>query len=87
MNNKGMTKKEKALFIMATVGSIIVVLLVGAQVTGLWSGAVMLYLPVMAATLLCHALLNWDKMRSVAVFCLCVSVFLFLLCALAFIPF
>ena len=69
---------KKVLSIISVICSIIIIVLAGMQILGVWENAVNVFEPLLGVVLLIQAIQNWKKNKVVATVNLCASIFIFL---------
>lgn len=72
------SKYEKCAFLVGTISSIIVIVCAFLQILGIWNGAIVVCEIFMGISMISQAILHWKKNRGIAVFSLCVAVFIFI---------
>ena len=72
-----MIDSNKIMLIIRIIVSICVVALASLQLFGVWDKAINVAAPLMGVVLVIQAIQNWRQRRSVAVFELCASIFIF----------
>ena len=76
---------KKVLSITSVICSIIIIVLAGMQILGIWENAVNVFEPLLGVVLLIQAIQNWKKNKSVAIVNLCASIFIFLVAIFIFV--
>ena len=71
------SKYEKVAFIVGTVSSIIVIILAMLQILGVWNSAIIVCEIFMGISMISQAILQWKTNKGIAIFSLCVAVFIF----------
>ena len=71
------SKYEKVAFIVGTVSSIIVIILAMLQILGVWNSAIIVCEIFMGISMISQAILQWKTNKRIAIFSLCVAVFIF----------
>lgn len=71
-------KKEKVLFIVSSICSISIIILVCMQFLGGWENATNLYQPLLGVLMLIQTIQNWKKSKVVAIMSLCATIFIFI---------
>ena len=71
------SKSEKVAFIIGLLSSIIVIVFAIIQLTGVWRSAIVFCEVFMGISMICQAILNWKRNRSIAIFSVIVAVFIF----------
>lgn len=71
------SKYEKCAFILQLISSIIVIICAFLQILGIWSRAINVCEIFMGISMISQAILQWKKNRGVAIFSLCVAIFIF----------
>lgn len=71
------SKHEKVAFIVGTVSSIIVIILAMLQILGVWNSAIIVCEIFMGISMISQAILQWKTNKGIAIFSLCVAVFIF----------
>lgn len=77
---EGFLKKstyEKCAFIVGTFSSLIVIICAFLQILNIWNGAIVLCEIFMGISMISQAILHWKTNREIAIFSLCVAVFIF----------
>ena len=72
------SKYEKGSFIVGIVSSIIVIVFAVLQILGLWNSAIIVCEIFMGISMISQAILQWKKNKGIAIFSLCVAVFIFI---------
>lgn len=68
---------EKIAFIVGMTSSVIVIVLGILKLTGVWNGAVTIGEIFLGLIMITQTILQWKKNRGVAIFSLCVAIFVF----------
>lgn len=71
------SKYEKVAFIVGTVSSIIVIILAMLQILGVWNSAIIVCEIFMGISMISQAILQWKTNKGIAIFSLCVAIFIF----------
>jgi hypothetical protein len=69
---------EKVLFVMGIICSISIMILAGMHILGIWKTAINVFQPLMGVLMLIQGIQYWKKYKVVAIFSLCVALFIFL---------
>lgn len=77
----GKQANEKVLYVLSGICSIIIIILASMQILGIWKNAADIFEPVLGVLMLIQAIQNWRKNKKVAIFSLCVAIFIFI-CAI-----
>ena len=77
MNWKEKTTGDKVITILVMTCSILIIILAALQITGVWENAVNVFEPLFGIVLLLQAIRNWKGQRILAIFSLCVAIFIF----------
>ena len=72
------SKYEKGSFIVGIVSSIIVIVFAVLQILGVWNRAIIVCEIFMGISMISQAILQWKKNKGIAIFSLCVAVFIFI---------
>ena len=72
-----MNDSNKIMLIIRIIASICVVALASLQLFGVWDKAINVAAPLMGVVLVIQAIQKWRQRRSVSVFELCASIFIF----------
>lgn len=78
-------KYEKVLSVMGIICSVSIIILAFMQIFGIWKTAANIFEPLLGILLLIQAIQNWKKNKSVAIFSLCVAIFIFLVSIIIFV--
>ena len=76
---------EKVLSVIATICSVIIIVLACIQILGIWENAINVFEPLLGVVILIQAIQNWKKNKIVAIFSLCASIFIFLVSIFIFV--
>ena len=76
---------KKVLSMISVICSIIIIVLAGMQILGVWENAVNVFEPLLGVVLLIQAIQNWKKNKAVAIVNLCASIFIFLVAIFIFV--
>ena len=76
---------EKVLSVIATICSVIIIVLACIQILGIWENAINVFEPLLGVVILVQAIQNWKKNKIVAIFSLCASIFIFLVSIFIFV--
>lgn len=71
------SKHEKYALIIGVFSSIVVIICALLQIFGIWNGAIVICEIFMGISMISQAILQWKKNRWIAVFSLCVAIFIF----------
>lgn len=71
------SKYEKCAFFVGIFSSLIVIICAFLQILGIWNGAIVICEIFMGISMVSQAILQWKKNRGIAIFSLCVAVFIF----------
>ena len=71
------SKCEKCAFVINLFSSIIVIIFAFLQIFGVWKGAIVVCEIFMGISMISQAILQWKKNRGIAIFSLCVALFIF----------
>jgi len=75
---------EKAAFVVGMISSVFVIVLAIMQIFQVWDGAINLCEVFMGIMMITQAILQWNRNRGVAIFSLCVAVFIFVVAIVVF---
>ena len=81
--SKGLLSQKngvKALSVISAICSIIIIILACMQIFSIWENAINVLEPMLGVLIMIQAIRNWKKNKVVAIFNLCVSIFIFLVC-------
>lgn len=81
-NKKGY---EKVLSILGMICSISIIVMAIMQLSGKWDKAINVFEPLLGVLMLIQALESWRRNRKLAVFSLCVALFIFVCAILVFV--
>lgn len=79
-----MKSKNKVLFSIRIIASLGIIVMAMLQLFGVWKDAIKVYMPLMGVNLLLQTFQDWKRNRSIAIFSLCVAVFIFICTGLIF---
>ena len=71
------SKYEKFAFLVGIFSSIIVIICAFLQILGIWNGAIAICEIFMGISMISQAILQWKRNRGIAIFSLCVAIFIF----------
>mgnify|MGYP003304429885 FL=1 len=71
------SKYEKCAFLVGIFSSIIVIICAFLQILGIWNGAIVICEIFMGISMISQAILQWKRNRGIAIFSLCVAIFIF----------
>ena len=75
------SKGEKCVAIVSIISSLLTIICAVMQIARVWDGAIVLCQLFMGITLSMQAIMLWNRNRGVAIFSLCVAVFVFAVAA------
>ena len=67
---------EKVLSVTGIICSLIILILAGMQILGIWKNAINVFEPLLGVLMLIQAIQYWKKNKIVAIFILCVAIFI-----------
>lgn len=85
LNWKEKTTGDKVITILVLVCSSLVIILSSLQLTGVWEKGNNVVGPLMCVALLLQAIREWKEQRIIAVFSLCVAIFIFVIAFIIFV--
>ena len=68
---------EKIAFVLGSLCSVSVIILAALQLFGTWEKAINIFEPLLGVLMVTQAVLQWRRNKAVAVFSLCVAIFIF----------
>ena len=71
------SKHEKYAVIVGVFSSIIVIICALLQIFSIWNGAIVICEIFMGISMISQAILHWKKNRGIAIFSLCIAIFIF----------
>ncbi len=71
------SKHEKYAVIVGVFSSIIVIICALLQILSIWNGAIVICEIFMGISMISQAILHWKKNRGIAIFSLCMAIFIF----------
>jgi len=75
----GMQMYEKISFIVGSICSVSVIMLASLQLLSIWENAINIFVPLLGVLMLTQGLLQWRRNKKLAVFSLCVAIFIFII--------
>jgi len=69
---------EKISFVLGSICSVSVIMLASLQLLGIWEKAINIFEPLLGVLMVTQAVLQWRRNKKVAVFSLCVAIFIFI---------
>ena len=85
---KGVWRQEstskKVLTIISVICSIIIIVLAGMQILGIWENAINVFEPLLGVVILIQSIQKWKKNKVLAIFSLCTAIFIFLVAIFIF---
>ncbi len=72
------SKYEKIACVVSIVSSIIVIVFAVLQILGVWKSAIVVCEIFMGISMISQAILQWKKNKGIAIFSLCVAIFIFI---------
>ncbi len=70
---------EKISFVLGSICSVSVIILASLQLLGIWEKAINIFEPLLGVLMVTQAVLQWRRNKKVAVFSLCVAIFIFII--------
>ncbi|WP_160687674.1 DUF3953 domain-containing protein [Clostridium sp. C2-6-12] len=70
---------EKVLSVIGIICSISIIILAGMHILGIWENSINVFQPLMGLLMLIQSIQYWKKYKIVAIFSLCVALFIFLI--------
>ncbi len=70
---------EKISFILGSICSVSVIMLGSLQLLNIWGKAINIFEPLLGVLMVTQGVLQWRKNKTVAVFSLCVAIFIFII--------
>ncbi|WP_238904769.1 DUF3953 domain-containing protein [Clostridium sp. YIM B02506] len=68
---------EKVITVMGIVCSISIIILAVMQILDIWENAINVFEPLLGVLMVIQTIQNWKKNKEVAIFSLCVAIFIF----------
>lgn len=68
---------EKVLYILSSICSISIIILVCMQILGVWKTAINIFEPLLSVLMVIQTIQNWKKNKSVAKISLCAAIIIF----------
>jgi len=75
----GMQMYEKISFIVGSICSVSVIMLASLQLLSIWENAINIFEPLVGVLMLTQGVLQWRRNKKLAVFSLCVAIFIFII--------
>lgn len=69
---------EKVLYVISSICSISIIILVCMQILGVWKTAANVFEPLMGVLMLIQTIQNWKRNKAVAAISLCAAILIFL---------
>lgn len=69
---------EKVVSVLGIICSISVIVLAAMQLAGVWEKAINVYEPLIGVLMLIQTIQFWNKDKKIALFSLCVAIFIFI---------
>ncbi|MCQ4935955.1 DUF3953 domain-containing protein [Anaerotignum propionicum] len=73
-----MQMHEKIASILGSICSVCIIILASLQLLDIWDKAIYIFEPLVGVLMVTQGVLQWRKNKTVAVFSLCVAIFIFI---------